>query len=191
MPRKADFDKALAKIVKSVKRAKTITHQLLSNVRRHDAIICEVDIAELAQETVWLVKREADHKGIEMRLDIDPSARMIWTDPNQVRQVLINLLTNAVHAIAKQGRITIQTKNTSNGVMLSVDDTGSGIPQQDLEKIFEPFFSTKPPKEGTGLGLFVSREIVAKLGGSIKVESRVGRGTRFDIKIPDQKSEGR
>jgi len=123
-----------------------------------------------------------------VNLDVDPSARILWTDPNQVRQILINLLTNAVQATAEQGRITIQTRSSSKGVILSVCDNGIGIPKQDLDKIFEPFFSTKAPKEGTGLGLYVTREIVAKLGGTIEVDSRLGCGTRFDITMPDQKS---
>jgi signal transduction histidine kinase len=103
-----------------------------------------------------------------------------------VRQILINLLTNALQATAEHGRITIQTRSISNGVILSVHDNGIGIPKQDLDKIFEPFFSTKAPKEGTGLGLYVTREIIAKLGGTIEVDSRLGQGTRFDITMPDQ-----
>ena len=186
MPRRADFDKALGNIVKGVKRARNITHQLLSNVRRNDPIICEVDLGELAQEAILLVNREAGHKKIDVNLDVDPSARILWTDPNQVRQILINLLTNAVQATAEHGRITIQTRSISNGVILSVRDNGIGIPKQDLDKIFEPFFSTKAPKEGTGLGLYVTREIIAKLGGTIEVDSRLGHGTRFDITMPDQ-----
>jgi len=186
MPHKKNFDKALAKIVKSVKRARTITHQLLSTVRLTDAIICEVDLVELTQEAISLVNREANHKKIETNLDIDPAARNIWTDPNQLRQVLINLLTNAVQASGNQGRITVQARRISNCIILTVADTGTGIPKQDLEKIFEPFFSTKSPKEGTGLGLYVTREIIAKLGGSIEVDSRLGYGTRFDVTIPDK-----
>ena len=186
MHRKADFDKALGNIVKGVKRARTITHQLLSNVRRNDPIICEVDLGELAQEAILLVNREARHKKIDVNLDVDPSARLLWTDPNQVRQILINLLTNAVQATAEQGRITIQTRSGSKGVILSICDNGIGIPKEDLDKIFEPFFSTKTPKEGTGLGLYVTREIIAKLGGTIEVDSRLGHGTRFDITMPDQ-----
>jgi signal transduction histidine kinase len=155
-------------------------------VRRNDPIICEVDLGELAQEAILLVNREARHKKIDVNLDVDPSARLLWTDPNQVRQILINLLTNAVQATAEQGRITIQTRSGSKGVILSICDNGIGIPKQDLDKIFEPFFSTKTPKEGTGLGLYVTKEIIAKLGGTIEVDSRLGQGTRFDITMPDQ-----
>ena len=79
-----------------------------------------------------------------------------------------------------------QVESTANGVSIVVSDTGSGIPKEHLEKIFEPFFSTKAPGEGTGLGLFVTREIVEKLGGTVEVMSRIGQDTRFTVYIPDQ-----
>ena len=115
--------------------------------------------------------------------------RPIWTDPDQLRQVLGNLVGNAIHAISDQGCISIQTESTSEGGTISVIDTGTGIPKERLEKIFEPLFSTKPPGEGTGLGLFVTREIIEKLGGSISVDSYVGQGSRFTVRIPSRHPE--
>ena len=86
----------------------------------------------------------------------------------------------------KRAQVSIHVANISGGISISVSDTGTGIPKENLEKIFEPFFSTKEPGEGTGLGLFVTREIVEKLGGTLEVTSRVGHGTQFTVNIPDQ-----
>jgi len=186
MPRKATFEKALQQIENSIKRARKITHQLLGSVRKTKSILAEIDVFELVVETFRLVKKEAEAKQIEVDLQTTESLKPIWTDPNQIRQVLINLISNAMHATPGQGHIYIQVESIANGVSIVVSDTGSGIPKEHLEKIFEPFFSTKAPGEGTGLGLFVTREIVEKLGGTVEVTSRVGQGTQFTIHIPDQ-----
>jgi two-component system, NtrC family, sensor kinase len=131
-----------------------------------------------------LVEREAANKELEMKLEMEAGSDAIWSDPYRLRQVLINLLTNAIHATPSGGAITINIQGAEGGVAVSVRDTGEGIPGENLERIFEPFFSTKTPGEGTGLGLFVTRGIVEKLGGSIQLESRLGRGTGFLINLP-------
>lgn len=184
MPRKQDFEMALDKIEKGIERARKITHQLLGFVRKKDSVLAEVNLNELVDEAVQLVGREAANKDIEIVREIDPSSDIIWSDPYQLRQVLINLLTNAIHATGSGGKIAIILEGMVEEVALSVRDTGEGIPKENLERIFEPFFSTKPPGEGTGLGLFVTRGIVEKLGGSIKVDSRLGHGSSFCVKLP-------
>jgi signal transduction histidine kinase len=184
MPHREAFGKALLKIEKSVKRARNITHQLLGTVRKSNALLAEVHLAELIKETIRLFHKEIQDRKIEVIQEEAKGLESIWTDPDQLRQVLINLLSNAIHAIAGQGRITIQVETDDGGATISVGDTGTGIPKESREKIFEPFFSTKSPGEGTGLGLFVTREIVEKLGGDISVDSRVGHGSRFTVRIP-------
>ena len=186
MPRKAVFEKVLDKIETSVKRARAITHQLLADVRKTESILAEVDVNQLVDETVQLVRKEAQDKGIEVSVQTADGLKPIWADPNQIRQVLINLLSNATHATAQGGRISIQVNPTDRGVSIAVIDTGIGIPKENLAKIFEPFFSTKSPDKGTGLGLFVTRQIVEKFGGSVTVDSRIGHGTQFTVQIPDQ-----
>jgi signal transduction histidine kinase len=186
MPHREAFDKALLKIENSVKRARNITHQLLGSLRKSKALLVEIDLAELVNETVRLFHKEIKDRNIEVILGQANGLKPIWTDPDQLRQVLINLLSNAIAAVPDQGRITIQIETTAGAATLSLSDTGTGIPKERLEKIFEPFFSTKPPGEGTGLGLFVTREIVEKLGGKISVDSRVGHGSRFTVQIPDR-----
>jgi len=184
MPRKADFEMALGKIEKGVERARRITHQLLGSVKQMDSTFSEVDLKKLLEETVVLVQKEAVNKGVEIVQEIGPSIGTLWTDPYKLRQVLINILTNAVHATEPGGRITATFESVDQQVALTIEDTGQGIPREHLKKIFEPFFSTKPPGEGTGLGLFVTRSIIDKLGGEMDVESQLGRGTRFCIKLP-------
>jgi signal transduction histidine kinase len=189
IPIKGQLEKGLDKIAKSVERAKKITHQLLGFARRREPIISEVDLKQLAEETVQLVEKEAKNKEIECVLESDPSLGEIWSDAYQLRQVLLNLLTNAIHATGSKGRIGITLQTEGDQVILSVKDTGQGIPEENLERIFEPFFSTKPTGEGTGLGLFVTRGIVEKLGGTMEAESRMGEGTTFRVRLP-RTSEG-
>lgn len=186
MPNKEKFEKALEKIENSVKRARAITHQLLGSVRKAEPVLAQIDMAELVNETMGLVANEAKSKQISITLHPDAGLRAIWIDPNQVRQILINLLSNAIHATPENGRVSIFLERAADGIRIVVEDSGMGIPRENLEKIFEPFFSTKSPGKGTGLGLFVTREIIEKLNGTIAVSSRVGKGSRFTVQIPDQ-----
>ncbi|WDN87257.1 hypothetical protein BuS5_00225 [Desulfosarcina sp. BuS5] len=184
MPRKKDFEKALGKIEKGVDRARKITHQLLETVRKNNSVFTQVDLKELAREAVELLGQETKNRNIQFFYEMEESACTIWSDPYQVRQVLINLLTNAAHSMDTGGEITIILKADVDDIVLTVRDTGTGIPKENLDKIFEPFFSTKSPGQGTGLGLFVTRSIINKLGGRIEVESRLGHGTSFNITLP-------
>ncbi len=184
MPRKADFEKALGKIESGVERARRITHQLLGFVQKNDSVLSEVDLKQLIEESAELVKREAADKDIEITKEFSPSVKNIWSDPYQLRQVFINLITNSIHATPKQGKITIKLEAKGKDVVIQVKDTGEGIPKENMKRIFEPFFSTKSPGKGTGLGLFVTRGIIDKLGGKTEVESQVGHGTVFSITLP-------
>jgi signal transduction histidine kinase len=176
MPRKQDFELALSKIEKGIERAKRITLQLLGFARKDDSVLAEVNLRELLEEAVQLINREMVNKDIEIVQEIDDSASIIWSDTYRLRQVLINLLTNAIHATGSGGKITISLKSVGEEVALTLKDTGQGIPKENLKRIFEPFFSTKSPGQGTGLGLFVTRSIIEKLGGAIEVESQLGHG---------------
>ena len=185
MPRKQDFEMALGKIEKGIERTRRITHQLLGFARKDDSVVSEVNLEELVDEAVQLVHREAANRDIEIVQETDSSLNTIWSDPYRLRQVFINLLTNAIHATGSGGKITICSKSAGEEeIKLTVCDTGEGIPKENLEKIFEPFFSTKSPGEGTGLGLFVTRGILEKLGGTVEVKSRLGHGTSFCVKFP-------
>lgn len=186
MPHKQNFEMALDRVVKSVNRAKKITHQLLGFVRRSDSLLSEVDFNDLIDESIQLVELELKKRDIKIIKEIDSSLEKILSDPFQLRQVLVNLLTNAVHAIGTEGSITISLRNFEDQIVIMVKDSGVGIPGENMDKIFEPFFSTKSPGKGTGLGLFVTRSIIEKLGGSVEVESEVGNGSLFIIRLPKQ-----
>lgn len=186
MPRRSDFEKAVQKISSGVKRARAITHQLLGSVRKHEPVVAEVDLRELCEETLQLVRKEAANKEIQIEVTAGEQLRPIWIDPNQVRQILINLLTNAIHATGTRGSISVRVETNPENTTLVIIDSGKGIPKENMEKIFEPFFSDKPPGEGTGLGLFVTRQIIEKLGGTIEAQSKVGVGTRMKVVLPNR-----
>jgi len=186
IPFRKDFELALQKIEKGVDRAKRITHQLLGFVRKQDSAFSCVNLPELADETIGLVRKEARDKGITVELKVESPAGNIWSDPYQLHQAMLNLLTNAVHATGKGGSITVMLESFKGGVQLTVRDTGTGIPRENLKHIFEPFFSTKNPGEGTGLGLFVTRGIIDRLGGRIDVESSLGQGATFRVWLPQR-----
>jgi len=186
IPHKVTFENALQKIENSVKRARTITHQLLADIGKKEQVLTEIDMAALVTETIRLIRRDAERKGIRVNLAADRDMRTLWSDPNQIRQVLINLLNNAIHATDEDGEITVRLAARGTGASLDIIDSGSGIPKENQDRIFEPFFSTKSPGEGTGLGLFVTRDIVEKFGGTLTVESELGKGSRFSVYIPNQ-----
>ena len=98
-------------------------------------------------------------------------------------------MTNAAHAIGSDGSITISMEEMGEQLEIRISDSGKGIPKEIMNNIFEPFFSTKSPGEGTGLGLFVTRGIIEKLGGTIKAESTIGQGTRFCVRLPRDQIE--
>lgn len=179
-----EIDWALDKIESSVKRAKRITHQLLSFSRQTDAMIKEFNLSELAVEVVELTRKIASENQAEVTAACEVKDMRIWSDPYQVRQVLINLVTNGLQAVEPGGIVELIITGDETHAVAVVKDNGPGIPPENMEKIFEPFFTTKPPGKGTGLGLSVSRGIVDKLGGRIEVESKLGAGALFKVILP-------
>jgi two-component system NtrC family sensor kinase len=192
MPRREDFEKALNKVEKSVERGKRITHQLLSFVRKTDSAFSRVDLSGLIDETLQFLEHETKKRDIKIIRKIASAPGPVWSDPYRIRQALVNLLTNAVHAAGTQGEITLALEDSVDHTDIRVSDNGPGIPRENLARIFEPFFSTKSPGEGTGLGLFVTRGLIEKLGGTVTVDSEVGKGASFCIRLPkrSKKTEG-
>jgi len=184
MHRREDFEKALDKVEKSVERAKRITHQLLSFVRKSDSSFSQVDLAGLIDETLQFLEHETKKRNIKVIRKTASRSAAVRSDPYRIRQALINLLTNAVHAVGDEGVITLALEDSVDQAAVTVSDNGPGIPRENLARIFEPFFSTKSPGEGTGLGLFVTRGIIEKLGGTVTVDSEVGKGASFCIRLP-------
>jgi signal transduction histidine kinase len=188
MSRRVDILRALDKVEKGVERASRITHQLLGFVGKFEPAVSEVNLTQLAEEAIQLIIHEARNRDIQITRQMPSSLQSIWSDAYQIRQVLLNLLTNALHAVNSKGTITVAVEDAGDSQVITVGDSGPGIAREHLDKIFEPFFSTKSPGQGTGLGLFVSRGIVEKLGGSIEVSSKLGQGASFRVRLPKHRS---
>jgi len=184
MPHRQDFERALEKIAKSAERARRITHGLLGFARKEDAITRHIDLCEILEESVRLVESEARGGDVHLSAACDVKAIPFWSDPNLLRQVLVNLLSNAIHATERGGSVSARLENNARDVIFTIQDKGKGIPRENLDKIFEPFFTTKPPGKGTGLGLSISRSIIEKLGGRIDVQSELGVGSTFRVILP-------
>ena len=172
-------------IVQQVDRCTEITRNLLDFARKRDPVIQAVEVNRIIEDMTMLVEKEAKHNNITIVRQYDKQLPLIYSDAPQLRQVILNFLTNASHAIGKDGVITITTRlNGNDAVDIVISDTGCGIPEENLEKIFDPFFTTKPPGKGTGLGLSICHGIILRLGGRITVTSTVGESTVFTITLP-------
>jgi two-component system NtrC family sensor kinase len=145
----------------------------------------ECNINELIENFIsGFFEREMKVDNVEIIRKYGAGLPVIKTDINQMKQVIVNLLNNAKDAIEGSGKIIIETAFINDKVLISVTDNGVGIPEDKINKIFLPFFTTKPVGKGTGLGLSVSFSIIKNLGGSISVESELGKGTTFTIELP-------
>ena len=143
----------------------------------------ETRINQLLDDVLVLVEKQLEHTEIEVKLDWDPNMPTILAVPNDLRQVFLNLILNAVDAMPEGGRLDISTRRVDDTqVRVAIRDSGRGIPEEHLSRIYEPFFTTKD--RGTGLGLSISYGIVKALGGTIEVESAVGVGTTFTLQFP-------
>jgi signal transduction histidine kinase len=143
---------------------------------------------QVVEDVVALSRHLIHTNGVELTLHLDNSLPWVTMDANQIKQVLLNLVHNALQAMPGGGSMEITTNSSpregSNGVMVSVCDTGVGISQGNQSRIFEPFFTTKGDKGGTGLGLSVTYGIVTDHGGQIDVESQPGKGSLFKVWLP-------
>lgn len=186
----ATRDKSLQKILDAGERAARITHGVLGMARNRKDRFEPTRLADLVRETLMLLERELQKYRIQVECDL-PEVPQVWANGNQLQQVLLNLIVNARQAMAKGGTLMIRISHDElhKTVDLLVRDTGNGIPAPQLSRIFEPFFTTKDGpdesgKGGTGLGLSACRAIIEAHHGRIRVESTVGKGTAFTIKLP-------
>ena len=178
---------------RETQRMSRILRQMLGFYRQQEGMR-EIDLNALVEEAGALVAKRLRERGIQIENQLDPVLPPIRASADQLKQVLLNLLLNAGDSMPKGGTITVATHAGAgtetevfgrDAVQIQVRDTGDGIPDEMIAQIFEPFFSTKPGK-GTGLGLWVSQGIVQSHGGTMRVRSRVGRGTTFLITLPVQ-----
>ena len=177
-------EEMLDKIETEVERLKNLTGGLLSFSSSRETQSRLVNLNDLISEVVRLLRFELQRQSI--RLDTDFSEiPLVSADPNKIKQVVINLVMNAVHALEGRGRIMLATGINREGMLeLRVEDDGPGIATDLQEQVFAPFFTTKPEGEGTGLGLYICQNIVREHGGLIKLESQPGQGARFRVCLP-------
>jgi len=183
-PNYDELIKSTQDIKKHVQRGKKVISRLMGFARKEDVSHKNVDINSVLDETHDFLNKKAMFQNIALMKEFQPDLPSIITDGAQLQQVFINIVNNAIDAIKKDGVIRLITKAKDEGVLVSIADTGPGMPKETQKKIFDPFFTTKPVGKGTGLGLSTSYGIVEKLGGRLTVESEIDKGTTFHITLP-------
>lgn len=180
------FRRYLTLVEAETKRCADIVSSLLTFARKSSPTTQSVPMDQLIQRSLLLSQHKLKLKNIEIETHLPRDLPEIQGDFNQLQQCLINLIFNALDAMPQGGRVTLEAhvERERNAVLLSVADTGSGIAPTDLPHIFEPFYSTKPEGYGVGLGLSTVYGIVERHGGTVEVESELGRGTCFVIRLP-------
>ncbi|MDA8084684.1 MAG: ATP-binding protein [Nitrospiraceae bacterium] len=175
----------LQKILGETERIEKIVRNLLDFSKPREANLTRSDINRTVQNALRLMQNTLDISNVDLGLNLQKDLPYVPIDDNQIQQVMVNLIANAVQAMAGGGRLSVGTRLSSNreAVEIAVSDSGKGIPPESLPHIFDPFFSTKGA-EGTGLGLSVSYGIIKNHRGHIRVESKVGEGTTFIIDLP-------
>jgi two-component system, NtrC family, sensor kinase len=176
--------KLLDKIAKQTFRASEIVNSLLSFSRTSPTEFVEVDVSKVIQETLNLVEHQLKKSNVEVLLDVPPVSPAVKGNAGKLQQVFLNLFLNARDAMETGGTLTVHAWSEGGFARVDVADNGQGIALEHLERIYDPFFTTKGARKGTGLGLSVTYGIIREHGGSIEVESRLGAGTRFRVEIP-------
>ena len=179
-----DQQELVERIGNEVERLQALTGSLLSFSRAQETLKRKVDLNDIVTDVLRLVRYDITRKGIALSESYGP-ALPVSGDPNKLKQVIINLIMNATQAVARGGRIDLSTAPVAGDeVELVIRDDGPGIPADVLERIFEPFFTTKKAGEGTGLGLYICRNIVAEHDGRLLAESAPGEGATFRLVLP-------
>ena len=170
------------RIVRASLHAREVIRKLLEFGRESTPDRRRVDLGPVVEDGLYFLEARCAKQGIALDRDIRPC--FIDADPSQIRQVVVNLVANAVHAMPAGGRLDVGVRAGGGEARLTVSDTGSGIAPEILDDVFRPFFTTKDVGEGTGLGLSVVHGIVTRHGGRVEVASRPGEGTRFTVHMP-------
>jgi two-component system sensor histidine kinase/response regulator len=178
-------DDTISRVTDRVTRAKDRIVNLLDEIKSYgkqkDELLhqTQVSVEDLFENTKWIVSLDPDVKSMELQF-CSANGLQLNCDKNKITQVLINLIRNAAHAMGSEGRILIKAQSSGNKIRIDVIDQGSGIEEENLEKIWQPFFSTRGDK-GTGLGLAICKRIVEAHDGIISCESTIGKGTTFSL----------
>ncbi|MBW2574627.1 MAG: GHKL domain-containing protein [Deltaproteobacteria bacterium] len=179
-----EYEQSVNKIEEHVERARKITHNMLGFARKMEHRLDDVDINNVLNQTLELLQSHAQTNNIEISKDFQSELPIIASDQSQLQQVFLNLINNAIDAVEKDGLIEVKTRKKDSQIVVTIKDNGPGIAEEHLKKVFDPFFTTKETGKGIGLGLSVSYTITKKLGGTIKVESKISEGAVFSVKLP-------
>jgi two-component system NtrC family sensor kinase len=185
-----DLETTLDQLNRQIERCAKITQAILKFGRQSEPVAKDTDLVAFMPEMTSMVAKKASVQGIRMKEEIAEGTPLVRVDPSQLQQVLLNLFNNAIDAITERhgsqgGELSIQAGPGKDGkVKIAVTDNGAGISPENLKKVFTPFFTTKPPGQGTGLGLSVCYGIVDSMGGTMEVESEKGVGTTFVVYLP-------
>jgi len=181
----AEITLSLQTIATQGHRCREITHKLLSFARKVDSNAKVAHINSLLEDIAGFARQKAKYRNVEVQLSLDPQAGDVECSPTEIQQIILNLVNNSIDAIEKDsGVVQLKSLREEKFVRIDVKDNGHGIPAHILPDIFEPFFTTKDAGKGTGLGLSICRDILAKMGGSISVESAPGQGCVFHVRLP-------
>jgi len=180
----AEFQTSIRKIEEHVERARKVVHNMLGYARKMEPRLEDVDVNATVNQTIDILENYARINNIDIQTDLAPELPIIAGDQAQLQQVFLNLISNAIDAIDKEGAVAVKSVRSGGEIHVAVTDTGPGIPAEHQSKVFDPFFTTKQSGKGTGLGLWISYNIVEKMGGTITLNSQPGKGTTFTVKIP-------
>jgi signal transduction histidine kinase len=185
---RANLDRILTRTREGVQRVARIVHSLRGLARTGPAVFQDVQIPDLVESSLDMIRGRLRSHNIEVELDYGPAPKLRCV-PTQLSQVLLNLLVNAAQAIESSGRdqggrIHLTTRRDGEDILIEVADNGCGIDPDDLPRLYDPFFTTKPVGEGTGLGLSITHSIITGHSGRIDVESQPGVGTCFRVRLP-------
>jgi len=188
IPKQTEAFKDMELVIKEARRARDVVRRLLDFARQSETTFARASLNEVVDDIVALSRHLIQTSGVELILSLQPELPWASMDNNQIKQVLLNLVHNALQAMPNGGEMEIQTKtasrNEQNGVIVSVRDTGVGISAAAQSRIFEPFYTTKGSQGGTGLGLSVTYGIITDHGGQIDVESQPQVGSTFTVWLP-------
>ena len=165
-----------------IDRLDYIVSQFLQAIRPTEPVLKPVSLNDVVKDTLGLMMPELENRGLEVRERLSATLPAAPLDPGQLKQVLVNLVKNAMQVMTRGGTLTLETGEGLDGVWVSVGDTGSGISAEKLNRVFEPFFTTKT--KGSGLGLMIVQRIVREHGGQIGIQSEPGEGTRVKVWLP-------
>ncbi len=185
---RSELETAVKRIGEQTSRCRNITRRILGFARYTAPSKTSFDINEVLKETITFLETEIRNEQIAVEFTPQEDHLIIHSDPKMLEQVFVNLITNAIHAVRVKasgtGRIELSAKQAGSRAEIVVSDNGVGIRPEDSEKIFNLFYTTKPPGKGTGLGLPICRQIITELGGEFDFESKSGEGTTFTIRMP-------